>query len=96
MGNVTKDETVKNTLAVDCIFDAPNLNKYKQCKSTEELGNLEPLENGESKGSSCFIPALFLTKVILKEETNESLESIRAIIPTGEEFYRLNATLGDD
>ena len=57
---------------------------------------MEVDDGGTFKGSSCFIPALFLCCVLINAGTNDPLELIPMVIHAGEEFDRENATLEED
>ena len=89
-------EFIETSMVSDCTFDAPSLEAYKNCTTSEELGALIPDGGGAFGGSPVFVMAPFLRAAVLHAGTSEPLELIPAVIHAAEEFDRENAVQDED
>ena len=66
--------------------NAPDLEKYKGCKSEEELASLKGTKAGKNDGSHIFILAPFMIKALINAKTNDPLKLIPIAIDAATKF----------
>ena len=78
--------TSTNSFCKQVKQNAPDLEKYKECKSEEELAALKGTKAGKIDGSTIFILAPFMIKALINAKTNDPLKLIPIAIDAATKF----------
>ena len=80
-----------NSFCKQVKLNTPGLEKYKECKTEEDLSALKGTEAGKIDGSNIFILASFMIKSLINAKTNDSLKLIPVVIDVAKKFDNENS-----